>query len=375
MLTGALLDRLDGLPRPLGILPRWFARGALVFVGIACLWAAFEADTVDLLPDRAGSIDHAEVQTALRANTGKGDIALYETIHARVAQGEDYYRAALAEQRRQDYPTKPFVTVRLPTMAIVERYLGAQGWRVIAVLTLLATIGFWTAAWQPRTMLLERVGAAMVMVLCGLGAFSSLAHVLHEVMAGLLLSLAIAMFASRYRYVGLGIAIFAIAIRELAIPFLFLWAMLALVERSWREVAAIAAIIAMFGLGLYFHADAVAAQRLASDGISQGWAGFQGPVLPVASIIMLSPLKAVPVWIAGPLAIMPLVGWAGLGGKRALFAMLWFLGMGTAIALFARPSNFYWIMLIMPLYAAGLAFAPRALADLVKAAFPGLAKT
>jgi hypothetical protein len=48
-----------------------------------------------------------------------------------------------------------------------------------------------------------------------------------------------------------------------------------------------------------------------------------------------------------------------------LFATLWFAGLATGMALFARPANFYWIELALPAYAVGLAFAPRALAELI----------
>ena len=69
-----------------------------------------------------------------------------------------------------------------------------------------------------------------------------------------------------------------------------------------------------------------------------------------------------------PLAILPLLGWLGLGRRLGLFATMWFTGFFTAMALFARPENFYWAQMVLPLYFAGFAFAPRALADLLAAA-------
>jgi hypothetical protein len=72
-------------------------------------------------------------------------------------------------------------------------------------------------------------------------------------------------------------------------------------------------------------------------------------------------------WLGPPLALLPLLGWASLGGRRGLFATLWFAGYFLAAALFARQVNFYWLSLVLPAYGAGLALVPRAVWDLVSA--------
>ncbi|MGB7407055.1 MAG: hypothetical protein WA908_00975, partial [Pontixanthobacter sp.] len=343
------LDSSAAIARPLSALGPAKARIVLALLFIACVWAAIVPDRMHLLPE-AGSV--AQETTLSPNDTGSGDIALYEAIHRRVADGENYYAAALAEQRERNYPTAPFVTVRLPTMAMVERFVGVPGWRVLGAGLLFGMIGLWIAAWRTRTSLVERGGAGIVMVLCGVGAFGPLAHVLHEVMAGVLLSLGLVFFGTKRWIFGLIAAFCALAIRELAIPFLLLWSAFAAANRSWREFATVIALCCAYGVALGFHADAVAAERLDGDGTSQGWGGLQGPSLPIASLIMFSPLKSMPAWISGPLAVLPLIGWIGLGGKRAIFACLWFVGFAMAVALFARPDNVYWILLVMPLYAA-----------------------
>src|SRR3546814_12079814 len=55
-----------------------------------------------------------------------GDHALYARIAQRVAAGESYYTAAAAEHRSGHYPLRPFVTVRLPTLAHIVPPLGEQ---------------------------------------------------------------------------------------------------------------------------------------------------------------------------------------------------------------------------------------------------------
>ena len=77
--------------------------------------------------------------------------------------------------------------------------------------------------------------------------------------------------------------------------------------------------------------------------------------------------NALPDWLGAPLSVLTLLGWLGLGGRLGLTASLWFAGFIVLVALVARIDNFYWLALLVPAYGAGLALAPRALADLVAA--------
>ena len=153
----------------------------------------------------------------------------------------------------------------------------------------------------------------------------------------------------------------------MALPFVLLWAAFAASERRWREFAAVAAVIALFAVGMALHAQAVTVHQLPGDLVSPGWAGFKGPVLPLSGIVTVTLLQALPAWLGGPLAVLPLLGWAALGGRLGLFATLWFAGYVLFVALSARAENFYWLALMVPAYGAGLALVPRALADLTAA--------
>ncbi len=298
---------------------------------------------------------------------------LYESIAARVMAGEDYYVAALAEQRAHDYPTAPFVTVRSPAMAWGDALWGPGGWRMVAVAMLLIGIIGWTVRLShmrhPAAVLpAERIGAAIVIFLCGIAAFDERVHVLHEVIAGLALTAAFAFYGTRYWLVGLFFIAVAVAVRELAVPALLLWSALAAMRRSWREVAVALALLASFALGMAAHAHAVLELRLPGDATSEGWTGMGGPAFVLDAVRRLTPLAFAPAWLAVPLAILPMVGWAGLGSRAAFAVLLWSAGFALIIAVAARPENFYWAQLILPIYAAGLVFTPRAIADLVKAA-------
>ena len=201
-----------------------------------------------------------------------------------------------------------------------------------------------------------------------LGLFDPRALQFHELVAGALLGLALALYRPERWWPSLLAAALALAIRELALPFLLLWAAFAASERRWRQVLALALVIALFALGMVFHAQAVIAQVLPTDPLSPPWAGFNGPQLALLSLARLTPLLLLPEAVAAPIALLALLGWIGLGGRLGLFATLWFAGMGLAMALFARTNNFYWVLVLLPAYAAGLAFVPRALAELVRSA-------
>ena len=126
---------------------------------------------------------------------------------------------------------------------------------------------------------------------------------------------------------------------------------------------ALGAALAVLAIGLVLHANAVAAARLPGDLVSEGWQALIGPALPLYGINLLTILQELPAWIAGPLGVLPLLGWAALGGRMGTLALGWFAGFLLFVALFARLENFYWMGLVVPAYGVGLAFVPRAIAD------------
>jgi hypothetical protein len=351
-------------------LPRWAALAILALSILACFWAV-------PAEHRYGYAASSELHKRL----GRGDrrdYDLYQTIDQRVAAGENYYHAALAEQRKSHYPTRPFVAVRLPTLAWVTALLGGlTSWRIIAPELWLATVlgMIWFTA--GRANWAERIGAAFAVVIFGATAWQHGVGLSHDNLGGLFLSAALVFYRPWRWWPSLLLAACALAIRELAVPFVLLWAVFAASQRRWREFAAIAALLVVFAVGLFMHAQAVAAYRLPGDLPSQGWTGMQGPVLALFGMMSVAGLGKLPVWLGlkialplwiGPLlALLPMLGWAALGGRRGLFAALWFAGFMLAVSMFARQMNFYWLGLVLPAYGAGLAFVPRALWDLVSA--------
>lgn len=349
--------RWEALGRPLRHVPRWAAALMLLATIAACLWAVPAVDSY-------GAFSRAANDERLEAG-GRADFDLYEAIDRRIAKGESYYPAALDEQRSSRYPTKPFVTVRLPTLAWSSLLLGLDSWRIAALtLWLTAIIGLY-AALKGTASRPERTGAALAAPAAAAGIEK--VGLSHEIVAGLLVSASLALYRRERWWPSLLLAACAVAVREMALPFLLLWGAFAAVERRWRELAAVVAVVLLFAAGMALHAQAVIAEQLPGDLVSPGWTGFQGPALPLFGMVTVTLLQTLPVWIAAPLAVLPLLGWLGLGGRLGLFASLWFTGYALAVALFARQENFYWLALLIPAYGAGLAFVPRALADLTAA--------
>ena len=357
------LARWCALERPLRNLPRVAALAVLVALVAALAWS-----TVAVPQMRSGE---AKAQVTKAENNGKkgiGDYELYRRIYKRVDAGENYYKAAVAEQRANRYPVKPFVTVRLPTLATVQSWLGLEMLGHVLVVMLVVSVGLYLPLTQDRTGLAERVAGAFALLLGGASLFARQGPLSHESVAGILLTLALLSYRTTNFWPSLIFAAMALAVRELALPFVLLWLALALVAGRWREAGWVAGVVALFALGLWLHSLGVAAAVVDGGLASPGWKAMAGPALPLMGLVRMTPLLTLPTWLAAPLAVLPLVGWASLGGKRAGFACLSFAGFFLMMALFARPENYYWALIILPAYAAGLAFAPRAVADLIAAA-------
>lgn len=351
--------RWDALARPLASLPRPLARVALVLLAAALAWSAF-------------AIPPFELPTAGVAPAGAsrdiGDVELYVRINARMHAGQDYYSAAVAEQQANDYPTRPFVTVRTPVLAWGDAVWGQAGWRAIAILLLAGNVIAWNLALAIRANLAERAGAAVLLVLAGLAALIGPVGFAHDLVAGLCLSLALALYRPDRWWPTWLLAAAGLGARELAAPFALLWLAWALVRRHWREAAAVAGLIALFAVAMALHAHAVALADGGTGKHAPDWLGMQGPGVVLSGLWKFSALQALPRALAGPVALLALVGWIGLGGRNALLAVLWLLGMTLGFSIVARPTGDYWAQMLLPLWPGGLAFAPRALADLAGAA-------
>jgi len=329
---------------------------ALAAITLALAWSALPAAPVVSTDERPTAGD-----------APSGDYALHARIADKVAAGGDYYAAALAEHRAQDYPTRLFLAVRLPTLAVVNAWLGRGPTGLVVVALLLANVLAWPRALAGAASSPERLVATVLTFLAGFAAFEPRGALSHELVAGLLLSLSLALYRPGFATPALLALAAALAVRELALPFALAWLAFALLDKRWHEASALAAILALFAGGLALHAFTIEQLLIPADRASQGWGGMEGPRLALDGIARFTALLLLPAWLAGPLVLLPLVGWIGLGGRLGPFAALWFGGFALLVAILAGPDNLDWMLMVLPAWFAGLAFAPRALADLLGA--------
>jgi hypothetical protein len=313
------------------------------------------------------------------------DLALYDAVIARIGRGENYYQVAAEEHRKSHYPLRPGFAVRLPTLAYIDVALGDRGqgtkamvWgeAAAAFALMLAVLAAW---WQrlgeePGGLKHRRIAVALLFLGASLG-MNRYYFVLHELWAGMLLALSFGLHRPNSRVWGkrwwaaLAAAALALAIREHSLPFVALLAAMALWRRDWKEAAAWSALIAVFLAAMTVHLHLVEQQTLPGDRLSAPWLVMRGLSGWLSNIILSSNLRFLPHYLAGPLVMLMVLGWAGWKSPAGAFATLLYLGYGAAFMIAGRWDNFYWGAVIAPAMFIGLAFAPRAITSLWRAGF------
>lgn len=296
-----------------------------------------------------------------RISSGYGDKRLYRDVAARVAAGDSYYDAAPALQRQHSYPTKPPLTVRPPTLVWAAAAFGWDALRVVAqVLVAIAGLA-WFFAVRARASAIEGLAAGLISVWSGWALLGGNPVILHERWAGMFLTLALALRVSGRAGWALAAAACAMALRELAAPFILLALAFSVFERRWREALGCCALLVVYGGLLAWHWHTVALHTLPGDLQSQGWGGGFDALGAMRAIVATSPLQWGPAWLAIALTLLAPLGWLALRRRDALFCCALYLGLALMIALFARPDNFYWGGIVQPGWLIGLALLPRAL--------------
>lgn len=295
------------------------------------------------------------------------DLQLYRDIIARVSKGENYYGATADELRRGNYPLKPFFTFRLPTHATIYASLGERTMVIIFwLLSAALMIAWWIRlrACLPRPLL----GLFMALVAGGLGGLlQPQTGLFHESWAAILLALMIALYRPERIWPAVLTGAAALMIRELALPMILAMSGLALGEKRWKEACAWAAVVALFAAYMALHAQWVSQVVLPNDPPSPGWSAMLGFQFSLKAIARVTLGIRLPVGLASALLILSLFGWASVRAGWALRAAILLAGYGAMLALLARTDTFYWALIAAPLSFAGLAFLPKAAADLAKA--------
>ncbi|WP_375398816.1 hypothetical protein [uncultured Sphingomonas sp.] len=300
----------------------------------------------------------------------QADVMLYESIVDGVRHGGNYYEVTAAALRAGDYPLRPFVTFRLPTLAVVQAAMPERG--VIALLYALAggVMLAWFARLRPAFVRAPPLVVAILLLAGGMGAFvqAELAT-FHEIWAGLLVALSLAQRRPGRWMAAVGLGTVALLIRETAALYVVVMAVLAWLEGERREAIAWTGGLALFALALAAHAYAVAQVVTPLDPASPGWAGMLGFGFFVEAMTLSTALRLAPAWLAALLVGLALFGWAAWREPVAIRALATFTAYAVLIGLFGRVDTFYWGLMVAPTLLVGLAFVPDGLRDLIAAAF------
>ncbi len=335
-------------------LPGPAAGGALVLLAaLIALGFALPAPRLS-----AGQVAHAP-QSIL--------VPLYGGIIARVRAGQPYETAAVAAQRAGGFPLRPFVTVRPPALALIMARLPDLAtanllMRLLAIAVLAAwTVRLWPAArgplWLAWTPLVVFTGVAWAIPGLTFGLF-------HECWAGLLIALSLALRTDRRFLAAVVVGLLAAVIRELAMPYLLVMALLALAERRRGEALAFAAALGVSLAALAVHAAAVMSLTTPHDLASPGWVKLGGWPFVMATAQWNLPAVLLGGWAAAATVPLALIGAAGLKDATGVRLTALLAGYILGFTVIGQPHDFGWGVVVAPLIGVGLALSPLALGDL-----------
>ena len=337
-------------------LPRWAAAAILIaLAGLVALGLAIP-------PSKPPHPRHQQ---------GGDDVAFYEGVVARMRAGQPYEAAAVAQLRAVGGPLRPFLVVRPPLLATLLARLPdtRTADRLLALLSagviLAWAVKFLRLGWPPLA-----VGGGALVLFTGVAApmVSQNMGLLHEAWAGLLIAVSLALRDERRWGAAVLLGLLAALIRELAIPYLLVMALVALAERRRAEAAAFALALAASAAALAWHAHLVSALTSGHDQASPGWLKFGGWPFVMATVkwnVLVIKGGAIVGALLVPLAL------AGAAGRRdglGLRLALILVGYTAGFMAIGRPENSYWGLLTAPLLSVGLCLAPAALVDLTRRA-------
>jgi hypothetical protein len=352
--------------------PAWPAR--LLLAALALLLAASALVPIAALKQEAaprGIIENAAAPMADSEGRPRDhDLAVYDAVIARMQAGEGYYDVVLEEHRKVGFPVRPGFAVRLPTLAWLAATLGDSGLTAAAFVLFVAVVWAWwrRLSSEPGLEPHRAVGIALIVFGAVLG-LNRYFFVLHELWAGMLLALALALYRPGQRWGWtLALAALALAIREHVLPFVLLAGAMALWWRNWREAAAWLLLAALFLVALIQHHQQIALGVLPGDLPSAPWLVLRGLSGWLSNVVLSSNLRFLPHWLAGPLVALMVLGWSAWATRLGTFATLLFLGYGLAFMIAGRPDNYYWGAVIAPPMFLGLAFAVPGFKSLWQAA-------
>ena len=301
--------------------------------------------------------------------SNQADVLLYQQIASAVRAGENYYSAAAAAQRRDGYPVRPFMTMRLPTLALIEATLPAPMVLLVVALIALAVIVTW---YRRLATAIARTPPRLIgIVLIGCGALVCLRPDLvgfHEIWGGLLIALSLGLWRADDWLPAVCVALLAMLIRETAALYAIVMFALAWAGGARREALGWATALGLFALVVAAHIYGWSQVVRPDDPAGPGWSSLLGFGFFAKTITLITALAALPQLIGVLLVALSLFGWASWRDPLGVRTIAVLAAYAALISLFCRTDTFYWGLMVAPLSLAGLVFAPDALRDLFASA-------
>jgi hypothetical protein len=295
-----------------------------------------------------------------------GDIRIYQNVVDRMRQGESYYSAAENELRPK-YALRPFWSFRLPTLAFFLS-LFRTNLVPMLMLTILTTamVFFWLK------ILLESCGWISVFIGTILLSFSmtcvvqSSNVVWHDLWAGILIALSLGLYNTN-RILSVIFGLLALTLRIHVVPFILVMGFFALSDKRLRESIIWFGSVGLFVIYVAIHAYFVSKHVTDADP-TKTWTSFGGWPFVISTtrwtlpgVIGLSSISSVLL----PVSLLSLAVLQNTSARRASGTMLLYC---LAFMIMGNPNNDYWGLLYSPLWAVGVACAPKTIKELCFAA-------
>jgi hypothetical protein len=180
-----------------------------------------------------------------------------------------------------------------------------------------------------------------------------------ELWAGVLIAVSVGAFAVGKPGWGVAAGLAALTLRELALPYVLVAAVLAAHERRWRELLAWCAGLAVWCIFLVWHAWQVHEHLTGLEHVeADGWIQFGGLGFVIKTCQMNVWLFRVPAWVALVYLAASLVGltaWRGPAAVRVGATVAIYL---VCFLIIGKPFNAYWGLLYVALLPLGLVRLP-----------------
>jgi hypothetical protein len=298
------------------------------------------------------------------------DLSCYRQIVERVHNGEGYYPAAYEELTRRGYPTQSVFNWRLPFLAWAMGHMPhLMLARMIALLLSFIPLWIWFELGRDEMPFPMRAAGCLLLLGGPIYGFLDDLYFAHEFWCGILISLSIFSYAKGWRWFALGSGLAALAIRELALPFVMVMLVLSCAEKKYRETAAwLVGVLAFCGV-MVLHSiqiDAVAGH--AQTASVHPWVTFGGWKFVLGTASMHPYLFLLPPWVTAvfvPAAMLGLLGWNDVLGKR----LAWTVAGYVILFMFIGQSfNLYWGAIWVDLLPIGILFTCRSTRELFRSA-------